>query len=507
MAVDARMRTEDAAVLVVGAGPAGLTAATTLSRYGVPVLVVERRAEPSTLPRATGVSLRTMELLRSWGLEAEIRGGGVDVEWRMWFCETLARAAEGQGRPVGFPTRDQCDVLSPTTPACVPQDHLEAVLLRHLAEPASARIERGVEVVAIDDRADGVRAELRDTRTGARRTVRARYAIGADGIHSTVRTALGIPVRGEDHLHEGVTVVFRAPLWDVVGVHRYGIYWIEHPEADGSLLPAGTGDRWVYGKSWDPARERLAEDYTAERVARLIRLATGVPRLDPVVERIGATTFAALIADSFRGASTFLLGDAAHRVSPRGGTGMNTAVADAFDLGWKLAWVLRGWAGPALLDSYEPERRPIVEHNVARSADPDGSIRPVGEEVPADLGGRLPHLWLPGAARRSTLDLLGPGLTVFSSTRTDLDACVPESRVPVDVRVLDPFTARALGIRGRDALVCRPDGVPLRWCGAAAPARAASARRSSERGRTWVPVPAVTNTAVACGQTFDVRRT
>ena len=93
------------------------------------------------------------------------------------------------------------------------------------------------------------------------------------------------------------------------------------------------------------------------------------------VERSGAFSFVAELADRFRAGSVFLTGDAAHRVTPRGGTGMNAAIASAHDLAWKLGWVLRGWSGPALLDTYETERRPVVEHNIARSIDPEGSRR------------------------------------------------------------------------------------------------------------------------------------
>src|SRR4249920_2082567 len=112
-------------VLVVGAGPAGLTAAVTLARHGVRCLLIEQRAGLSGLPRAASVSTRTMELLRSWGLEQDVRAGGVEVEWRQWTGRTLSDA--GEAHPTSFPTREQSIVVSPTGPACVPQDYLEPV--------------------------------------------------------------------------------------------------------------------------------------------------------------------------------------------------------------------------------------------------------------------------------------------------------------------------------------------------------------------------------------------
>ena len=165
----------------------------------------------------------TTELLRSGGLEEEIRAGGLpDVEWLGLVGETLADADRGEVVSLGLPTKEQAGVLSPTAPLCAPQDHTEAVRLGY-ARSLGAEVEFGREVLRVDVADDGAEALVRN---GDRiRGVSARYVIGADGAHSAVRSALDIEMGGPGAVDTlSVSAAFTAPLWDLVGEPRYGLY-------------------------------------------------------------------------------------------------------------------------------------------------------------------------------------------------------------------------------------------------------------------------------------------
>jgi putative polyketide hydroxylase len=405
-----------------------------------------------------------MELMRAWGLEDAVKAGAAGVEPRAWVTPNLA-SEMGHEMPLGYPTVDEAARVSPTRATWVPQDHHEPILLEYLRTLPAAEVRFRCELVSLVHDDSGVEATLMDRQSSATFVVRAQYAIAADGAHSTMREALGLSLIGPDDLAEFHRVEFIAPLAEVVGDRRYGLYVITDPNVAGVFAPRGRGQRWGFSREWMPGRRRLDEHSESELVA-LVALGAGVAKLHVQIEQITSFAFAAQIANHYRLGRCFLVGDAAHRMTPRGGTGMNTAIQDAFDLGWKLAWVLLGWAPEALVDTYERERRPVALHNVGRAAEPGGARRDTEDALPWDLNGRLAHHWMPRGQRTvSTLDLIGSGLTLFASPE-DGRWSEPMTAAPcsIDVHVLDGATADAYDLASAGALLVRPDAHEVcRW--------------------------------------------
>jgi 2-polyprenyl-6-methoxyphenol hydroxylase-like FAD-dependent oxidoreductase len=448
------MRVDTTSVLIVGAGPAGLAAAIALARLEVPCLLVDRLPERSTAARATVVSMGVMERLRRWGLHERAEAQALDVEMTGWRAPALDRIDEGAGFPVGMLSREQARIVSPARPTCLSQDRLEPLLEAHLRTLPTAEVALGTTFVGLQQDVDGVTVTLADTR--GPRTVRAAYVVGADGLRSAVRDAAGIGLDEAAGLSDSVGAQVRAPLWELVPAERrHGIYAITDPDAGGALIPVG-GDRWIYATERRPGVEA-----SAGTLAGLVRGAAGVDDLPVMVDRVIELRYGTALARAFRAGRVFLAGDAAHRVTPRGATGMSMALIGGEALGWRLAWTLRGWAPSELLDEYERDRRPVAEHNIARSARPDGSEKAAEHEWRVDVGGRIAHAWVePGV---STVDLIGGGRTLFTGPAASAWAALAPRApgAPVRVHALPDHAARALGITGRGATMTRPDGVPL----------------------------------------------
>jgi 2-polyprenyl-6-methoxyphenol hydroxylase-like FAD-dependent oxidoreductase len=448
-------------------------AAITLAGYGVGVVVVEQRESGSTLSRALVVSTRVMELMRRFGLEEAVRAGAADVDPTALVTPTLT-SIEGMVMPLGYPSDDEAAAISPCRPSWTPQAHHEPILLAHLEASPAATVRFGAQLVAIDQLDAGVRVTVLDRASGEQWQLQAGYLIAADGAHSTARAEIGIAMEGPDELEVYERIEFRAALDDAVGERRHALYVLKHPAVDGAVLARrGREDRWFLSRE-RPADEPGLDELTEEALVAMIRAAAGVADLEVRIERLSSFTFAAQIAERYRSGRAFLVGDAAHRMTPRGGTGMNTGIQDSFDLGWKLAWVLRGWAPEGLLDTYERERRPIGLHNVGRAAEAGGARRVTDEALPWDLDGRLAHYWLDDRDRPvSTLDRIGDGLTVFAGAADPRWADVIGQTgfsAPWNEVILGAAAASALGLGTAGAVLVRPDGHEVaRWSTPASP--------------------------------------
>lgn len=251
----------------------------------------------------------------------------------------------------------------------------------------------------------------------------ARFLVGADGGRSTVRRLLGIGVEQLGSEGHHLATLFRADLSSVLGDHPSALNLVVAPGLEGVLVAAGEPGRWMYDMEWNLD----GAAWTIEAMTARIRAAAGLPDLAVQISGMFPWDFGAEVAHQQALGRTFLVGDAAHRTTPRGATGMNTGIADGHNLGWKLGWVARGWAAPALLDSYALERALVGRANAEASmvtavgADSAHSIAQDFDVVYATgallgsgrlVGRRAPHVWLTAGGRQeSTIDLFEGRLT------------------------------------------------------------------------------------------------
>ncbi len=507
-------------VLIVGGGPTGLAASLTLSQLGVSSMLVNRY--PGTLehPKAVGIMQRTTELLRLWGADEEIRRQGVPPEFydQMLWTTTLS------GEELGRTATVEPDYLAPEPQSPVrglrcPQNITESVLRDRAESHEIAEVHFGFEMTAFEQDENGVTATIAPHDGGETSTVRAQYLIAADGNDSSVRNECGIGRAGDADMGHFVNIYHRAALGPLVRDRPAWAYSVMTARVAGTIVTINGDDLWLMHVNLAPGE--TVEDFTEQRCVETIRNATGLDDLDVEVIAIKSWIMGAELSTAFVDRRVLLTGDAAHRTTPDGGVGMNTGLHSAHNLAWKVGAVVSGWAGPALLDTYELERRAVADTNVSYSAKrgagtnkmvdavragdldtvragiaarpaggrqgmdlgfryeegavaPDGTSPPPVENPMADYvqngcpGGRAPHMWVERDGERiSTLDTFGGGFVLLAGAdgeawRAAAKEAAEPRKVPVEVLTVGETCNLRASAGGFEALYgVEPDGAVL----------------------------------------------
>lgn len=524
-------RMEQTDVLIVGAGPVGLTLAIDLGQKGVRCTLIEKKEAPEFLPKMERCNARTMEIFRRMGLSEKIRKAGLDASVPMDVYVVLAMNEPPLLRLPYPSVNEALEEIRRSEDASQPLEAYQLIsqytlepLLKSVAEQLpTVTVRYGSEFVSLEQDESGVTA--RTTTKNGDVTYRAKYVVGCDGGASPVRKQLGIKLRGEGnllHLRQALyyseELYSRIPLGDGPGRGRH--YHVADGQATFLIMQDSTR-HWTLH-----AVVEKDEDMAAQ-----FEKAVGAP-VDYQMLYVGQWKQNLLLADHYGEGRVFLAGDAAHLVIPTGGLGMNTGVGDAIDLGWKLAATLQGWGGPNLLRSYEIERRQVGDRNVGasryaslgrrkwrsqyrpdmRDQTPAGQAtrdnlarvadieqRKTNEMIGAELGyryvgspvitdepggpehlfreyhpttwpgARLPHLWL--GENDPVQDRVGPGYTMLRLGGTSIDTSDVEAAFKargVPYQTLDIVSQRARDIYGYDLVLVRPD-MHVVWRGKQAP--------------------------------------
>jgi 2-polyprenyl-6-methoxyphenol hydroxylase-like FAD-dependent oxidoreductase len=532
------MADEAVPVLVVGGSLVGLSTSLFLAHHGIEHLVVERHPGTAIHPRAAAFLQRTVEAFRSAGIQDEVaRAAGKEFvqNGAIMSAETLG------GKELDWYFRsinEGVEHLSPSPRLFITQIGLEPVLKERAAR-LGARLEYGKEMNALEVHEESAVAVVRDRESSEERTVQARYVVAADGVRSPIRETLGIRMLGRGSFSNSITIYFRADCRALIGERNLSVIYVFNPRLQGFFRFSidGRSGFLAVNSALDTDGERTTSlwgDTSEGKCVEYVRDALGAPEsLAIEIENVQRWNAVADCAERMSSGPVFLAGDAAHVMPPTGGFGGNTGVHDAHNLAWKLAYVLKGLAGEALLDSYDAERRPVAAATVEQAymryvtrLDPalgtdglaayvedatidlgyryrsDAIVGQSGDDVwesphePSGAPGvRAPHVELDrDGIRISTLDLVSPQFSLLAGSDGDAwcasaEQAAGELGIPLTAYRVGPGGledpdgrfATAYGIGGSGAVLTRPDGV-VAWRTTAAPPDGASALHAVLRG-------------------------
>ncbi|WP_018332451.1 FAD-dependent oxidoreductase [Actinomycetospora chiangmaiensis] len=442
-------------VVVVGSGPAGASMALALARLGVDHIVVTRYETLAAEPRAHITNQRTMEVLRDLGVahEVEALAAPQHVMGTTTFCTSLAGEELGRVRSWGTDPRSRAahELASPARTCDMPQNLMEP-MLASAAQAQGSRIRFSTEYLshAVDD--DGVTVTVRDRLRGDEYEIRAKYLYGADGGRSRVAEDAGLPMRGEMGVAGSLNIVFRADLSPWVAHRPSVLYWVLQPGSDvggigmGLVRMVRPWNEWLIVWGYDAAEgpPELSDEYTRGVVRELV----GVDDLEVEIVGSSAWTVNHMAAEHYGSGRVFCGGDAVHRHPPSNGLGSNTSMQDSFNLAWKLAYVLRGWADESLLDSYSDERAPIGRQVVDRANQSIGETGRIfdalgvsGTDDPAVMRQNMARRREPGAEkqRRALREAIAFKAYEFDAHGVELNQRYVSSAVVADDLAADPL--------------------------------------------------------------------
>jgi 2,4-dichlorophenol 6-monooxygenase len=383
-------------VLVVGAGPAGLTASALLAKLGVPSITVTKYDDTADSPRAHITNQRTVEVLRDLGIEQAVMSKAMpqDKMATQVFATSfsgmeLSRLSTWGG---GVERRGDYEQGSPCAMCNIPQHMLEPTIL-DAAKANGAEIRFGTELVEISQDQEWAYAQVRERQSGKEYVIRAKYVIAADGARSTVGSLAGFEYEGEVALGDAVSVWLKADLSKYTK-HRSGALTYICPPGSEIWLSCwpcvNAWDEWNpfflrYGRARGDASEAVLRKHISEAI--------GDPSIDFEIKKITRWQVNHMVASRYRKGRLFLAGDAAHRHPPANGLGSNTSIQDSYNLVWKLALVLQGKAEDTLLDSYNSERQPVGRQVIDRAIKSQKELLPWSDAVGLRPGATPDQAW------------------------------------------------------------------------------------------------------------------